>query len=56
MRGDLGATLTVAATGYGAVYMLEIVLLFATIAVIGPLVSVARPRPSTSLGLAGSPS
>jgi len=56
LHGEFGATLTGAATGYGAVYLFEIVLLFATIAVIGPLVSVARPRPTPSLGLAGSPS
>ncbi|MEO0995905.1 MAG: BCD family MFS transporter [Pseudomonadota bacterium] len=35
--GVLGATLNSAATGYGAVYQFEIVLLFATLAVIGPL-------------------
>jgi BCD family chlorophyll transporter-like MFS transporter len=56
LRGAFGPTLTGAATGYGAVYLFEIILLFATIAVIGPLVSIVRPQPATSLGLAGSPS
>jgi BCD family chlorophyll transporter-like MFS transporter len=40
--GHLGATLAGPATGYGAVYNLEIVLLFATLAALGPLV---RPLP-----------
>jgi BCD family chlorophyll transporter-like MFS transporter len=39
--GALGAVLDAPATGYAAVYLLEIVLLFATLAAIGPLV---RPR------------
>ncbi|WP_010218354.1 BCD family MFS transporter [Sphingomonas sp. PAMC 26621] len=39
---DLGPTLANAATGYGAVYVLEIVLLLATLVVLGPLV-----RPAT---------
>ena len=52
--GSLGATLATPATGYGAVYLLEIVLLFATLAAIGPLV---RPSPPPGLGVAGcSPS
>ena len=37
-RGLLGEALNHPATGYGAVYHLEIVLLFATLAVVGPLV------------------
>lgn len=36
--GRLGTTLTGPAVGYGAVYSLEIVLLFATLVAIGPLV------------------
>ena len=36
--GDLGVTLAGAATGYGVVYTLEILLLFATLVAIGPLV------------------
>jgi BCD family chlorophyll transporter-like MFS transporter len=39
--GLLGEALNTAAAGYGAVYHLEIVLLFVTLAVVGPLV---RPR------------
>jgi BCD family chlorophyll transporter-like MFS transporter len=39
--GVLGEALTSPAAGYGAVYHLEIALLFATLAVVGPLV---RPR------------
>ncbi len=37
MHGRLGATLSVASTGYGIVYATEIVLLFATLVAIGPL-------------------
>ena len=37
-QGRLGPALTGEVTGYGAVYLIEIALLFATIAVIGPLV------------------
>ncbi|WP_144185334.1 BCD family MFS transporter [Elioraea rosea] len=36
--GTLGSTLQTTVTGYGAVYLIEIVLLFLTLAVIGPLV------------------
>nr|WP_168070802.1 BCD family MFS transporter [Sphingomonas kaistensis] len=56
--GELGATLAVRATGYGAVYAAEIVLLLLTIAVLGPLVRAqtnstdAAPR----FGLAQFPS
>ncbi len=38
LRGALGPALTGAATGYGAVYHVEIFLLFATLVAIGPLV------------------
>lgn len=38
-RGDLGPALNGPIAGYGAVYHLEILLLFATLAAIGPLVS-----------------
>ena len=37
-RGNLGPTLAVPATGYVTVYTIEIVLLFATLVAIGPLV------------------
>lgn len=36
--GALGSTLTDAAVGYGTVYQIEVVLLFATLVAIGPLV------------------
>lgn len=36
--GALGSALDGVATGYGAVYLLEIILLFLTLAIIGPLV------------------
>ena len=58
-RGALGEALAGPATGYGAVYLLEIVLLFATIVVIGPLVRplAASMQPeSMRVGLAGSQS
>ncbi len=43
--GALGPVLNHAATGYSVVYYLEICLLFATLVVIGPLVSHARSAP-----------
>lgn len=43
-RDLLGSALNHPATGYGAVYHLEIVLLFATLAVVGPLVRYAGGR------------
>lgn len=59
--GAFGPALATPATGYCAVYALEIVLLFATLAAIGPLVRSApaatdgarRPVPPSALGLAG---
>lgn len=49
--GALGVALDSIATGYGAVYFLEIVLLFLTLAVIGPLVRHAgAPMPAPLLG------
>jgi BCD family chlorophyll transporter-like MFS transporter len=42
MRGGLGASLADPATGYEAVYALEMVLLFATLIVLGPLVRFSR--------------
>jgi BCD family chlorophyll transporter-like MFS transporter len=41
--GALGRTLVSPATGYLAVYTIEIALLFATLIALGPLVRVARP-------------
>ena len=48
--GELGSTLAGPATGYGVVYHLEIVLLFATLVAIGPLV-----RPSRDTAHADTP-
>lgn len=42
VSGDLGATLAYRATGYGAVYAFEIMLLFATLIALGPLVGRGR--------------
>ncbi len=50
--GLFGPTLQTPATGYLAVYVIELALLFATLAAIGPLVRVARPdlmQPSFNL-------
>lgn len=58
-QGLLGPALTDPSVGYGAVYYLEIILLFATLAAIGPLVrstAQARPQPPAAFGLAGIPS
>ncbi len=55
--GALGPALTGALTGYGVVYVIEIILLFATLAVIGPLagtIGAGRAR-YTKLGLADFP-
>jgi BCD family chlorophyll transporter-like MFS transporter len=46
--GALGVALNDAATGYGAVYLIEIALLFLTLAVIGPLVRHAGATPPAS--------
>ncbi|MFN7550824.1 MAG: BCD family MFS transporter [Pseudomonadota bacterium] len=49
--GLLGETLATPATGYGVVYNLEIVLLFATLAALGPLVRRSAPlEPDLSVG------
>ncbi len=57
-QGLLGAALAGPSTGYGTVYLIEILLLFATLAAIGPLVrSTRRSRPArqTQFGLAEFP-
>jgi MFS transporter, BCD family, chlorophyll transporter len=58
-NGSLGPAFTGAATGYNAVYYLEILLLFATLIALGPLVQsparVDRPRDTTKFGLAEFP-
>jgi len=53
--GGLGDGLTTAAAGYGVVYHLEILLLFATLVALGPLVRRTRApsSPQTRSGLAG---
>jgi len=49
IHGSLGPVLTGASTGYSAVYQVEIVLLFATLVAIGPLVRTAvRAQPAES--------
>jgi MFS transporter, BCD family, chlorophyll transporter len=56
--GSLGQGLTGPAIGYSFVYHIEIVLLFATLVAIGPLVrpaGEAASRPSTKFGLAELP-
>jgi BCD family chlorophyll transporter-like MFS transporter len=48
--GALGEALTGPATGYGAVYHLEIVLLFATLIAVGPLTRRRAAPPSPAAG------
>lgn len=61
MAGGLGHALDTHATGYAAVYHLEIVLLFVTLAALGPLVRLAArdfvhtPKGSARIGLADFP-
>jgi BCD family chlorophyll transporter-like MFS transporter len=43
VHGSLGPALTGASTGYAAVYQIEIILLFATLVAIGPLVRAGTP-------------
>ena len=57
-RGTFGSALAGPATGYGFVYYVEIVMLFVTLAAIGPLVRPAtdlRTKPIGSFGLAEFP-
>lgn len=57
-QGLLGAAMTGPATGYGVVYHIEILLLFAALVAVGPLVRYARdprPRPAGTFGLAEIP-
>ncbi len=56
--GHLGPALTGPVTGYGVVYHLEIILLFATLVAVGPLVRTGlaeRPPRPRGLGLAELP-
>ena len=56
LSGDLGAALATPATGYSAVYHIEIALLFVTLVVLGPLVRTATPRTGSGpIGLADFP-
>jgi MFS transporter, BCD family, chlorophyll transporter len=57
-QGTFGPALAGPATGYGFVYYVEIVMLFVTLAAIGPLVRPAtklRTKPIGSFGLAEFP-
>ena len=55
-HGALGPVMTGASVGYGAVYQIEILLLFATLVAIGPLVrSGVNIRQSNEYGLAEFP-
>lgn len=47
LQGQLGAAMREASAGYGAIYHLELLLLFATLVAIGPLVRAWHVRPST---------
>jgi BCD family chlorophyll transporter-like MFS transporter len=48
MSGSFGPTLAYSATGYGAVYLSELVLLLATLIVLGPLVARRAPPQSAA--------
>ncbi len=57
-QGSLGVALAMPSTGYSFVYHLEILLLFATLAVIGPLARFGNgvePRSTSKFGLAEFP-
>jgi BCD family chlorophyll transporter-like MFS transporter len=57
VQGALGEAMSGPATGYVVVYAVEIVLLFLTLAVVGPLVrgtGTSRLRPEHGAGIAGS--
>jgi BCD family chlorophyll transporter-like MFS transporter len=57
-NGMFGSTFASTSTGYSAVYQIEIVLLFATLVVMGPLVRSTRAsfsQPSSKFGLAEFP-
>lgn len=48
VKGELGATLSYRATGYGAVYAFEILLLLLTLAILGPLAGRQRQAASSA--------
>jgi BCD family chlorophyll transporter-like MFS transporter len=54
MSGSLGEVLAMPATGYAFVYHLELALLFATLAVLGPLVTRRRTTTPPSPEASGS--
>jgi BCD family chlorophyll transporter-like MFS transporter len=54
-RGVLGEVLTHPATGYAAVYHVELLLLFTTLIAIGPLVRSSRRAPVPSSSKFGLP-
>jgi BCD family chlorophyll transporter-like MFS transporter len=54
-QGAFGPVLAHPATGYGAVYAIEIILLVATLAAVGPLVRPKRERANARFGLAEFP-
>jgi BCD family chlorophyll transporter-like MFS transporter len=47
-RGEFGETLAYRATGYGTIYMIEILLLLATLIALGPLVGRRERHASAS--------
>ncbi len=58
MADQIGATLAYRATGYGTVYLIEIVLLLVTMIVLGPLVgdsTLDAPAPQSRFGLTEFP-
>jgi BCD family chlorophyll transporter-like MFS transporter len=59
LAGDLGSALADASVGYSMVYHIEILLLFATLVVLGPLArqrGKPRRQPDARFGLAEFPS
>ena len=56
-QGALGPALTSRSVGYGMVYYFEIILLFITLAIVGPLVrsTATLPREKSRFGLAEFP-
>lgn len=54
LQGQLGTVLNQASVGYGAIYHLELLLLFATLVAIGPLVRAARVAAPADLSSPGA--
>ena len=55
VKGELGATLSYRATGYGAVYAFEILLLLFTLAILGPLAGRKSSTSAAPFGLTQFP-